>query len=238
MSRYFPGLASLTYTGTPPVDDSPLTISALFYPDSVNLWRPIISIGYSSGTAYGYTMYSNSQLLKAYTRQNGTVGVAQSDGSTPIVINTWFHGCAVFASDTSRAAYLNGGEKGTNATSVNPNPALINRVGIAQLGGAGGSKFEGRIAEIGIYNDSLLDDEVAMLGKFVSPLKVRPQNLVLYKRFVRDEDIDLIGGLSFTIQGTGITIAAHPRVFYIPPVKPVTTPAGIEVKFGPRLQVI
>jgi hypothetical protein len=121
----------------------------------------------------------------------------------------------VFASSTSRTAYINGGSSGTNTTSVVP--SLLNRTNIGvqflqNAGGTSGISFaNGRVAECGIWNAALTAAEVASLAKGMTCDKVRPQSLVFYAPLVRDL-IDQKGGLTIT-NNNGATVANHPRVY-------------------------
>lgn len=72
--------------------------------------------------------------------------------------------------------------------------------------------MEGRVAEVGIWDVALDDDEIAALASGFSPLFIRPQSLVYYAPLIRDEDEDRVGGLSLTATNTP-TVGTHPRVF-------------------------
>lgn len=105
---------------------------------------------------------------------NGSNGAAASAASA--TDGTWQHAAAVFSSDSSRAAFLNGANKGTSSASATPS-------GINQtlLGNNVFNEWhEGRIAEAAIWDVALTDEEVAALGKGVSPLMIRPASLVAY----------------------------------------------------------
>lgn len=71
--------------------------------------------------------------------------------------------------------------------------------------------FDGRIAEVGIWNAALTAAEIASLAKGMTCDKVRPQNLVFYAPLVRDL-IDQKGGLTIT-NNNGATVANHPRIY-------------------------
>lgn len=220
MSRAFVGSGEYLLNTNPPVNDSPLTLSCIFYPTAVTASRGLMVIEEGGGDQW-YRMYHAGTVVRAYARAGGVTPIA--DSTTTFSINTWNVATAVFASDTSRSAYLNGGGKGTSGTLCSPDSAQINRIFIAGYS----SGFDGRLAEMGVWNVALTDEEVAILGQFVSPLMVRPQNLVFYLPAIRDNDEDLVGGLSLTVGGTP-TVSAHPRVFYaIPPsLRRLTTVGG------------
>lgn len=142
--------------------------------------------------------------------------------------DTWHHGCAVFASATSRAAYLDGGNKGTNAT--NHLPSGVNRsfVGTRILSGTRAFFLNGMVAEAGIWDIALSDAEVAALATGLSPLLVRPESLVAYWPLwgSSDPEIDRVGGLGLAV--TGATADAHPRVFN-PPSGKIFLPQQVKI---------
>lgn len=147
---------------------------------------------------------------------NSTTGYSQSN---------WHHACAVFTNTASRHALIDGGSKGTNTTDIVTSPS-VNRSSIgARFGSGVNNAYDGSLAEVGVWSVALTDDEVISLAKGFSPPMVRPSNLVFYMPLVRDNDEDIIGGLSYTAVASP-TIDAHPRVFYphsqitIPPIAP------------------
>ena len=149
--------------------------------------------------------------------------------------DTWHHACAVYASATSRTAYIDGGGKGTDATSSNPVNIDNTTIGAIYYLPAGGPPgydglMSGSIAEAAIWDVALTDAEVAILATGVSPRSVRPESLVFYVPLVRDDDEDVVGGLSLTAVNTP-SISAHPRVFYLATPQIGKTKAGAPVAY-------
>jgi len=186
-----------------PVDAAPLTIAAWCYVDDSSAIHGIISLNSGVLTESFFIVSRTDRKLRAYTYT--AAGGYSAETTTTFTDNTWFHACGVFAASDSRAAYINGGGKGTNATNVVPAGINTTTVGDA---GSGTIYFSGAIAEAAIWNVALTDDEVAMLAKGFSPLFIRPQNLVAYWPLVR-ADQDVVGGYDLTPVNSP-TIAAHP----------------------------
>jgi hypothetical protein len=70
--------------------------------------------------------------------------------------------------------------------------------------------MQGLIAEVGIWNVALTDDEVLALAKGFTPDQIRPQSLIAYLPLVRtNQDIK---GNAWTTAGT-LTAADHPRIY-------------------------
>ena len=124
--------------------------------------------------------------------------------------NTWHHCCGVFASSTSRTAYIDAGNSGTNTASVVPNAVDNILIGVAWFGSYS-TYADALIAEVGIWNAALTQPEIASLADGMTCDKVRPQSLVFYAPLVRDL-IDVKGGLTIT-NNNSATVANHPRVY-------------------------
>lgn len=107
--------------------------------------------------------------------QTADTTVASATTSTAGSTSTWAHACGVFASSTSRAAYLNGGGKGTNATSKVP--AGMNRT---HIGHPTAVSITGDIAEVAMWSAALTDAEVAALATGISPLWIQSASLIGY----------------------------------------------------------
>lgn len=215
MARSFDGTCYLQHIGTPPVNDSPLTISLLFETDQITNSKCLFSIGRSADTPYSeYFIQRSTDSLIAYSKA-GAAG-AGATSSAVLVSNTWYHACGVFAADNDRRAYINGVNKGTNITNISPDPATQDNMKVGSRANANDylQKFVGSTAELGVWNVALTDEEVAILGLRYSPLFVRPQNLVLYLPMIRDEDRDIVGGFTFAdVSDCGIATTS-PRIYY------------------------
>ena len=162
------------------------------------------------------------QLFKLTTGSTGTIIARVGDGAgsdaatttAGAADSTWFHAAMVIESATMRAAFLNGGNKGTNAASRVPSG--IDRVSFGrqdnasvapQVWGLGVSTAY--MAEMALWNIALTDEDVAALAKGFSPRLVRPNALVAYLPGIRD--LRDVRGSAFTISGS-LTAADHCRI--------------------------
>lgn len=189
----------------------PITIAAWVKPESVSLNHYILSLGVNAGNSAFNLKIDNDDTVRAQSTLSGASVAAAT--STTVTAGTWCHAAAVFASATSRSAYLNGGGKGTNTTSNTP--AGINRTTLGCRWDTSRSNFfDGLIAEAAIWSAALADDDIAALAKGVSPLLVRPEVIEAYWPLIGNysPEIDLVGGFSFTLSGTAT--ADHCRVAY------------------------
>lgn len=208
----------------------PITMACWFNVDEVGINQVLFSIADTATNSHHHHMRVSSGDVLAVASADVIQG-GDAITSTGITVNTWYHGCGVWTASDDRAAFIDGGSKGTNATSVTPagldNTAIgaLVRIGVIQL-------MSGRIAEAAIWNIALTDAEVAILAKGYSPLLVRPQNLVFYAPLVREIQ-DVVGGVALTNNGT--TVGDHTRVLYPTPsqvgVAPV--PGIVEINVTP-----
>lgn len=197
---------------TAPVTAYPLSMAAWGRSDNAAATQYAVDIGDSAGTDHVGINWRGADAgdpISAFVNGSGSDAVT----STGYSVNVWAHGCGVFASATSRAAYINGGSKGTNTTSETI--TSLDRIGIGRTEHSSpGSYFSGDLAEVAVWNIALSDADVLMLSLGVSPLLVRPDGLVFYVPLIGrySPEIEVVGGLNMTV--TGATQSEHPRVFY------------------------
>lgn len=175
---------------------------------------------YTSGSAFNRNSFrlnlGSANTVQALTGDASSTN--QGITSTTITGGVWFHACGVFASATSRAAYLNGGGKGTNATSRTPSGIDRTSIGCGD-GSAASTPFApsgtGDIAEAAIWNTALSDADVVSLALGIHPFLVHPEALVAYWPLIGaySPEINLKSNAAvLTMQGT-LTASAHPRMF-------------------------
>lgn len=87
---------------------------------------PLLCVG-SSVNGYVFLRRSSAEAMQAGSSTSGGL-LATASASGGFTASVWRQGAATFTSSTSRAAYLNGGNKGTNATSSSP--GNLNRIAI------------------------------------------------------------------------------------------------------------
>jgi len=155
--------------------------------------------------------------VQAFVRNSAGYGVAIATAAP--TEDQWNHVAAIFTSSTSRAVFVNGGNKGTNSDSVavGHNPDLTGIGCYVRIGDQDWFEWNGRIAEVGFWNVALTDEEVAVLAKGYSPLFVRPQNLVAYWPLIREgssiDNMDIVGKYNMDDHHNP-TDAPHCRIIY------------------------
>jgi hypothetical protein len=212
MAYNFNGSSQRLSTASTPVTAVPLTLACWFNPDRITANEALLTV-INPSTADRFLLLilgANSDQLRANIQVSGTQ--ASADSTAPFIAGSWQHAAGVFTSNTSRTVYLNGGNSATNTTSL-AGPSGVNTIRVASrpFGGVEGLFFDGKIAEVGIWNAALTTAEVASLAAGMTCDKVRPQSLVFYAPLVRNLQ-DVKGGLTIT-NNNSATVAAHPRVY-------------------------
>lgn len=205
--RTFDGsTSSITGVLTP---SYPFSVACWFKVANVTADHCLIAITNTASTNYYLALYARGTVAGDPIVAAAKAGTTSfSATSTSFAANTWQHACAVFNSDSDRRVYLNGGGKGTDATTKTMVGLDITSIGRI-MASTPILPTNGTIAEVGMWNVGLTDADAASLAAGFSPLLVRPQGLVFYAPLsgsVRDWK-----GLSLTDNST--TGGEHPRVF-------------------------
>lgn len=214
MAYEFNGSNQSILATTAPATVEPLTLAAWFYPDSATTRTVILSVAANALTGDFFALVQDGTKAGdpvCATKYSTGTDTGEAVSSTGYTASAWNHGCAVFASNTSRTIYLNGGGKVENTTSR----ATANSIGRTGIGALVRNPivafFDGRVADAAIWTATLNDDEVAALAKGISPRLIRPQSLVFYAPLIRGL-IDIRAGIALTNNNTA-TVADHPRVY-------------------------
>ena len=186
-------------------------MSFWFKPDAINNGDLCaLAIGTNIDSHRQNIYLGNDNKVRAQSR-DGSTNVSAATSSS-FVAGSWQHAAGVWSATNARAAFLNGGGKGTETSTVNP--AGLNAIAIGRFPSLSpGGYWDGELAEMAMWNVALTDAEVLQLSKGFSPSFIRPSKLVFYAPLIKNEDIDLRGRLKFTMVGTP-TVVRHPRIIY------------------------
>lgn len=161
------------------VADEPISMGGWFKTETVGSFAWILGEGRDGTVDHFNAISLDAANTISCVSQAGTAGggVFVSSAAT-VSVGVWFHAFAIFASPTDRRIFLNG-VRANNAGDRNP---VIDRttIGGRNNGGAHPTTFDGLIAEVGFWDDVLTDNEVLELAAGMSPIRVRPANLVGY----------------------------------------------------------
>jgi hypothetical protein len=211
MAYNFNGVSQSITTGAT-VTAYPFTIAAWFNRNVSPSGTPLFltTVDFSGGTQFhGIALDAGSNNVSARTNSGGSLDTAIS--TTTFTTNEWNHAAGVFDSSTSRIVYLNAGGASTGGTNLTPSSINNTTIGGRYASGSLGNFANALIAEVGIWNTSLTQPEIASLSKGMTCNLVRPQSLVFYAPLIRNL-VDVKGGLTLTNNNTA-TVANHPRVY-------------------------
>ena len=208
-------------TAANPISDVPFTLACWFNPQKDTSNRCLLQVG-NFATTNRCTLFALGNVAGDPVRLQvlGSTATATVVTSTGWTTNTWNHACGTAKLTGSFppqefAVYLNAGGKVTGTSNVGaPSSAWSSTsIGVQQQNGVinTGTHFDGLIAEAGIWNVALTDDEIASLAKGMTCNLVRPQSLVFYAPLIRELQ-DIKGGLTLTNNNTA-TVADHTRVY-------------------------
>jgi len=190
----------------------PITMACWFKTSSVTTNEGLLNICDNATGGQGIRLLAAGAVAGDPIRILSVGTVATSvDTTAGYSANTWTHACGVFASNTSRTVYINGGNSNSNA--VNSSATGENRlfVGVTRAASAFTNYLDGDIAEVGIWNAALTSSEVLSLARGFSPSLIRPQSLTIYAPMVRNL-LDFKSGLTITNNNTA-TVSNHTRVY-------------------------
>jgi hypothetical protein len=214
MSRSFNGTSDYLIHNTALVTTTPLTMVCWAKWDALGTAGILMRIGDNAAT---------SGLLNCFSiRKNASDAViastanATTQGNSSITItnaNQWYHVAGVFTSSTSRTVYVDGTAGTANTTSLTPSGLDDTTIGAATYTGGIITYMNGSIAEAGIWNVVLTAAEISSLSKGISPLSIRPGNLLAYWPLIgkSSPEIDSHGRYEMTLTGT--SDSDHPRVY-------------------------
>lgn len=130
-----------------------------------------IAIGISGSS--GNNRFVILQAATTFRMQAVTAFVAQSTIAIPAA--QWSQWVGTFAAVNSRAAYLNGGNKGTNTSSSTPSGINLGRVGCTT---SASSFLVGKISELAVWTSAITDQNVSDLYASGVPTVDAPTNSV------------------------------------------------------------
>ena len=202
-AKDFPGTSDYLWFSTTSPTNEEISISSWFNSDVSNANQT--TFGYGNNGSQGMfrqaIINSGSNDPIRTQKQNDGGTAANADTSTFVSSGTWYNGVSTFTSNTSRAAYLDAGGKGTNSTNVTD--PTIDRAAVGTLlRSSNANDFNGRVFMVATWNAALTDAEATILALGFDPMLVRPASLALYSRLIRDDDFDYISGNSYTTAGT------------------------------------
>lgn len=217
MARDFPGtsgnyLVISNPSGPLDVTGTVLSISAWIKLDGTGADQDIITKAGTGATTFQYVLGVTSTARLRVAIGN-SAGIDLADGSTPLSTGVWYH-VYLYKNGTGASAlgsFLNGSLE----AAVTSNRAIQDTANDVLIGARDPTvnNFNGRIAEVAVWNIALGSTRIAALAKGASPLRVAPYNLAAYyPLWTSDAARDMSGnGQHMSTAGSSPT-ANHPPV--------------------------
>jgi hypothetical protein len=142
-----------------PVTAPPFTVGAWFFAISITQNQALWSMGDAAGANY-FVLYAGLTNQTVSAGANAGAGEVLANSDVGLLVDTWHHGCAVFTSATARAAYLDGGKKGTDSTSCTPTGIDRCRLGILEATPTFLYTLRGRLAHVCVWNIAKTDADM------------------------------------------------------------------------------
>lgn len=188
--------------------------NGIFGSSSTPTYMNLISVSNSTKATSHSIMFgaaninANTRVRAASSVNSGTPATATP--ATGRLANTWVHVVGVFRSNSvtpHRSCYVNGGTK-TNNSTARSTTNLVDFVAGA-TGGLLTREFEGYLAEVGIWNKTLTDDDALALSRGAKPTMVQPEYLVHYVPFIQNTNDIVFGQGPKLVQGATAS-SPHP----------------------------
>lgn len=177
----FDGVAgSYASVASTPVTAEPATMAGWIKADDADTAYNAFFIGDVSESADYLSCQPRGDVtgdpIRAQARDGGT---ENADTTTGFSAGTWHHIACVFASDTSRTAYIDGGDSATNTTSIAS--SAYDGMALGRLDDVSpGLEFAGKLVYWAVWDTNLSSAEIARLAGGECPLTVHSSNLVAY----------------------------------------------------------
>lgn len=159
----------------------PVTLAGWFKADAETSDQTIISISADGQNDEYIQLLANEFLGSSFVSlivSDGTSGAHQLNTTNAYSADVWQHAAAVLTSAGSRAVFVNGGGKNTTTASRNPTGEDATTIGALDLAAGLTARFDGKLAELAIWDEALTDAEIAALAAGLNPRQVRPHALL------------------------------------------------------------
>lgn len=193
----------------------PLTISCWIKVSSLVSVRSLVSVTNFTNGASVSIQYTGStfpgQSFRVLVRDSGG-SFTNATSSTTGGVNLWHHAVGVFASNTNRSIIVNASGKATSTGTRTASGFTTVGIGARFITNPTPSEpFNGEIANVGIWNAVLNDEDILKLFKGVPTNSILPENLLVNIPGINN-GVDINGNVFFE-QNQNVTISPHPRTY-------------------------
>jgi hypothetical protein len=182
MARVFNNAGILSRTTNPPVTNTntTVTLAGWFIPTTSTSQGVLFQAGDTVNSNFWRLIFDASINTAAGHVQQAGVGESFGVGAT-LTVGVWHHLCLVVTSATVRHVFYNGGSK-TAGNGVSYQPATVTHTAVGGIWSGGNPTVfcDATLADLACWDVVLTDEEVAALGRGVSPALIRPADLVAF----------------------------------------------------------
>ncbi len=222
-----------------PITSYPFSMACWFNVDTVTINQAAMWIGDKDVGDHWSALWLAGDTVgdpvSAFSHNYGATFTQEAETSAGFTANKWHHGGVTFGGVDDRAAYLDGGNKGTNVSTVGAMDGHDSvAIGRAFDSTAPAYHISGKLAVPAIWNVVLTDEEWALLGAGLAPWFVRPANLVALWLLPHVTGLrDIIGDFDLTAVNGPVSATDHapiivPRGIVVPPLVVATGEEYIE----------
>ncbi len=228
------------------VTDFPFTVSGWFKTNSATTNQSLFWIGDKDDAQDWNAIIVAGNVtddpLRVFSHDHG-LATGTATTTNFYVANKWHHAAGTFVSQIRRRCYLDGdvGNRGNDGTDIGSARIWDSMAIGSHRDSSPGAPFDGLIADVGMWDVELSEDEIESLAAGYSPQLIRPQNLVAYwpMHGRGNTMLDPVGGFNMTLTGAPqiddhprIILPSRPRLFL-----PVAAVAGLPAaEIAPALQ--
>lgn len=194
---------------------SALTIAAWIYPDNVSTLQRVLEIHASGDAADGCALWMVNTQLGLTRAWSGADAYHYRHGTGELASGSWQHVLATSdsgADNSGMECYVDGAVPGTSGGGAGSGSEDAHS-GSWSIGGRKWEdtrNFEGRIAEVGVWDRELSADEIAALVTGYAPLCFL-RGLRFYAPLM-SRGVEVVAGVTPTLDGTNVI--AHPKAIY------------------------
>lgn len=161
---------------------------------------------------YSFRVLGTSGFINFGDRNTANENAATTVGAS---VGVWSHALCLKRATDDREVYLNNGDSGTNTTTVSGLDGVTDSFAIGALRDSSpGGYFSGLIEQPAAWNIALDATDRQSLTNGVSPLLVKPQNLIFYRPMISlATHNDVLGGPALTEFNTPQNGTSSPRIY-------------------------
>jgi hypothetical protein len=176
-----------------PVTSAPFTIACWMNKDALSLQALVALLDAAGDNDDEWVLTPLPEAIVRYHVKDGTA--TNPATGNQYATGAWHHVCAVEASASSHRLVLDGdwANAAFSATTLSPDNVDTLSLGVI-LDPTPSQFYNGKAAELAVWNVALAQAQVEMLAEGLSPLLVNPGALVFYAPLVSNFN-DIVGGL-------------------------------------------